>query len=161
MVSLLYIFRIGSLRLRPSTPIILSDMEWVNLINWNQSANIRIPALEEQHRELLQLLITLTDSINRGRSREAQNTVLLRFVDSALHHFRKEADLIAEYGYPEYLRQYEEEHARLTRELDDLSQSAQKPDFLLDTKIFLLLKDLLQTHIFSDEKYLVRRADKT
>lgn len=115
---------------------------------------------EDQHRRLLQFLTTLTDSVNVGISRETQSHVLLQFIDYAVYHFKEEAELIEEYGYPEYLLQYESEHARLTRELEDLRWSVREPDFVLDTQSLLLLKNVLQSHIFSDEKYLVRRTEK-
>ena len=135
-------------------------MAQTTMFAWNQRSSIKIPGLEEQHTELFDFLATLTQSINGGKSREEQNRALVEFLDYAVYHFKKEAELIEKYGYVEYKHQYEAEQDLLKREFDKMRQRARRGDFVVDSKTLLFLKNALQTHIFSGEKYLIRRSEK-
>ena len=135
-------------------------MAQLNLFTNNIRSSIKIPALEEQHKELLGILTTLTESVQGGKSREAQNRILLQFLDYAVYHFKKEAQLIEKHGYGEYHLQYKNEQELLKRELDELGRRVRTGDFVLDSKTLLLLKTVFQSHVFSAEKYLVRRMER-
>ena len=138
----------------------MAAMAQANLFAWNQRSSIRIPAIEEQHRELLGFLTTLAEDMSWGERRDAQNLLLLRFIDYAVYHFKKEAELIEKYGYDEYLSQYKNEQNLLVREFDDVRRKVRSPHFALDAATLILLKNVLRSHILSGEKYLVRRTGK-
>jgi hemerythrin len=134
-------------------------MPQANFFSWNQRSSIRISDLEPQHRDLLEFIGALAESINEGKSRQAQNLVLLRFIEYATYHFKAEAELIDKYGYREYRIQYDNEQGSLRAELGEMKQRVRRGESL-DAKTLLSLQNVLQTHILSDEKYLVRRTER-
>lgn len=134
-------------------------MAKANLFATNRRSSIGIVGSGEQHKELLGLIDSFVDSIHQGRIRESRNLILLRFVDYAIYHFRKDAELIEKYGYDDYLVQYRMEQRSFARELDELRRRTRLPSFVADDKTVSVLKEILNHHLTSNDRYLVRRAD--
>ena len=127
-----------------------------NLAMWDHISSTKNPAVEEQHRELSVFLSALAKSIGQRKRRDAQNLALLRFIEYAIYHFKREAGFIGSHEYGDALVEYQKEQDLLARELDDVRRRVAEPDFELDTRILVLLRNVFQTHVLSAKRYFTQ-----
>jgi hemerythrin len=130
------------------------------LMTFNNKSAIRIPGMEADHKTLLELLDTLSESLKGGKTKESQNRLLMRLLEFAVYHSEKEKDVMKKYGYLEYLLQYQRDQDDLKRQVSALRHRLGKPNFVLDDRTLLDTRSLLQRHMRSGEKYFVYRGER-
>ncbi len=67
-------------------------------IDWNDSYNTYIPAMDQQHQGLVRLINQLHESIEAGHDREAVGGVIRSLVDYTIFHFREEESLMRQFA---------------------------------------------------------------
>jgi hemerythrin len=60
-----------------------------------------VPEIDQQHRELVNLVSRLNDVLKKGESRETIYKIIDDVIAYTRFHFANEERLMAEYGYPE------------------------------------------------------------
>ena len=81
-------------------------------IIWNDSNNLGIPIIDEQHRGIISTINSLHHFIRAGHGDEIINPTMIMLSQYTEVHFKTEEALMAEAGYPNL-----EEHLVLHREL--------------------------------------------
>jgi hemerythrin len=130
------------------------------LMTFNNKSSIRIPGMEADHKTLLELLDTLSESLKGGKTQGSQNRLLIRLLEFVVYHSEKEKDLLKKYGYLEYVFQYQRDQDDLKRQVYALKQRLGKPNFALNDQTLLDTRSLLQRHMRSGEKYFVYRGER-
>lgn len=128
----------------------LTPMEHGDWIMFDDSHRIGIPEMDEQHRELIQLVNRLNLAL---RNNEDDGVVVAKFqemIKFTVHHFKTEECLMAHYRYPAQ-EAHAREHERLVSEVQRLVGQLHHGSELL---ILQAIKDWLLNHIRGDDKYL-------
>ena len=123
-------------------------------IVWNESNNLGIPIIDEQHRGIVTIINSLHHCILEGRGKSAMKPVLAMLEQYTVIHFDNEERLMEEAGYPEL-----DAHAALHRDLSVKTKGflSQQQD---PQEILKFLREWWLGHINSeDRKYasLVRK----
>jgi methyl-accepting chemotaxis protein len=122
-------------------------------IRWNDSYNINIRAMDEQHIRLVDIINTLHTAVCRGDGHSVIGEVITELVNYTKTHFADEERLFSGHGYPE-TDDHKKLHVALLAKVGKLAQDfhAGRP---VDTDAMMaFLKQWLLTHIKKqDRKY--------
>ncbi|GEM_PF-1138190 len=114
----------------------------MDFIIWRPSYNLGDPKIDNQHRQLVDLVNCLCAEICRSSSKNIVEKILVQLVHYAEEHFRDEEELMAHIGYPE-LQEHTEEHVRLVEEVFEFKKKyddglVSKEDLVNFLKIWLI-----------------------
>jgi hemerythrin-like metal-binding protein len=123
------------------------------LISWNESDNLGIPKLDEQHRELYQMLNELSEAMAEGRGKVVAAEVMQRLFPFISDHFSLEERILRERHAPSY-RQCCSHHIQQLSMIEFFlrHRSPHDPAAVIDLLYFL--DCLLEGHIEGDRSAL-------
>lgn len=121
--------------------------EWVT---FESSHLVGIPAIDEQHKQLIRMVNQINRAVRDGRSENELQALLMALVDFAGTHFDTEHALMLEHDYPERTR-HDREHQEL---LDQAKQLADRFEAGDELKLLQSIKDWLIGHIQHADKPL-------
>ena len=122
---------------------------------WSQDYSVGIRLIDNDHKDLVDMVNSLHDQISGSDSEEQIATTLAFLARYVREHFTREEALMAQYGYPD-LAAHKASHHELAAEI----HAAQKvftsePERLDPQKLLLFLRDWLVHHILSEDmKYV-------
>jgi len=105
------------------------------IIAWEDRMSVGLYLIDQQHRELVDLINALADAVERGAGRDEVSRYIRRFYDYTCTHFHTEESLMDHATYPDYFVQVREHLDCSLRALEFHRQFAQDPEF--DLKGFL------------------------
>ncbi len=118
----------------------------MELIRWDEELELHLPAMDAQHRHLVELLNELYDEWATGTRREHLQPLVERLTECMRDHLSQEEELMRTYGYPG-LEAHQQQHAFLNEELARWMQDFHAGRSLLSGQSVRLLKDWLGEHI--------------
>ena len=123
------------------------------VIKWRDSYNTGVGKIDEEHKQLVELIETMHSVIRDGASLTKVSEVLTKLSDYTEFHFNNEEKLMEEYNFPE-METHKQEHERLKKEVEQFSTklSEKYPDGLQD--FYLFLREWLIQHILTIDKTL-------
>lgn len=122
---------------------------------WSQDYSVGIRLIDNDHKDLVDLVNSLHDQIAESDS-QAQITKTLSFLARYVReHFAREEALMADYGYPD-LAAHRASHHKMTAKIHAAQQIfASEPERLDPQKLLLFLREWLVHHIVcADMKYV-------
>jgi hemerythrin len=123
------------------------------LIEWTQKLSVSIEEIDKQHKQLVNLINLLYDSMKVGKGRDVLGKVLNELADYTVYHFDTEEKMLMEYMYPSYTM-HKREHDNLTKQVTDIKTKFDLGDAVLTVELMIFLKDWLNNHILqADKKY--------
>lgn len=125
----------------------------MSIYNWQEEYSVQIKEIDDQHRELVEMIDELYTTMVQRRSHEVLGQLLDRLVLFCDKHFAAEEALLQAHDYP-YLDQHKEIHDKMRSKVRSLQQNFKsgKTKLTIETSIFL--KDWLDKHILgTDHKY--------
>lgn len=129
----------------------MSDSE--DFFKWLPAYSVRIDAIDEQHRELVNILNRLFVAVSRREGDKVIAGILDALVGYTRTHFALEEQLMRLAKYPA-LAEHQEEHRRLLEKLDALCQKHMLEDKPIYFEMLAFLKTWLREHIQGeDTKY--------
>ena len=142
------------LMLRGSSLDIALDQEANrDFIRWSAAFEIGIDFLDEQHRQILEMINELHRRVANGASQEELERLLDAIVQHIRDHFESEEKTLQEHDYPE-LEEHRQIHARLTRQILDYQKRVKQEKNIISYDLLAFLKDWLTKHIcLIDKKY--------
>jgi hemerythrin len=130
------------------------------LMTWQEQYSVGVPALDAQHKHLIDLLNQLHDGMRNGHGNDVLGRVLERLVTYTENHFRAEERYMSSCGFPA-LAQHIQEHRALTAKASALADDFRSGRVALSLPVLQFLKDWLRTHILaSDQKYAAHARTK-
>jgi hemerythrin len=132
----------------------------MSLLTWKETYSVNSREMDEQHKQLINLLNQLHDGMARGAGNEVMRPVLDTLVAYTRAHFADEERTLAGVGYPRLL-QHKAEHKELTDKVVKFRDDFAAGKVGLSINVLMFLKDWLNHHIVGSDKlyapYLVRR----
>lgn len=127
----------------------------MSFIAWNDRLLVGVPAIDQDHRQLIGMLNELYDGIARGDGHAIVGDILNRLEQYTNQHFQREEALFAPTAYPR-TEAHRKEHARMRAQVARLRSSWQEdalgaPSLVLVT----ILKDWLFDHILGSDQQIV------
>lgn len=122
-------------------------------IQWSDDISVGIQEIDEQHKQLVQLLNNLFDvMVNDSPDRDAVARKTLReLFDYTNIHFAVEESLFRIFNYPDY-EQHKQKHDQLKSELKEIAQRIQAGERRIDSALLVFLKNWITVHIMSEDK---------
>ncbi len=117
-----------------------------DLIRWGKSLMVDIPTIDEQHKQLVQLMNDLHKSMKIRESAQAMERILDRLVDYTVMHFSTEEQFFQQYGYPDR-EQHAAIHKKLVARVGDFQKKFKSGDATVSMDLMDFLKDWLVNHI--------------
>jgi hemerythrin len=119
---------------------------------WRAEYQVNIEIIDNQHKQLVELLNKLYEAMREGKGREITAQVLNELVEYTKLHFATEEKLLQEQAFPGFLAHLSE-HTRLTSKVIEYQQ-AYIAGGSISVQLSMFLKDWLITHIKGmDMKY--------
>lgn len=127
---------------------------------WDSSYSVGIPAIDEQHKILIDMINTMIDNPDADYVSETVSGLLMKATAYAVDHFRLEEDHMASIGYPG-LAVHRQEHKKFLVKMARVSllvmEKKEGP-----TDLLAFFKTWLTHHIlYSDMKYMKYGEEKT
>lgn len=120
---------------------------------WNESLNVNIKEIDEQHKKLFSMMNNLHSAMGSGKGQQVLGDILTSLVNYTKTHLMFEEQLLQKHGYPEYAG-HKKIHAGLTAQVMDQMKKYQEGKNLAVVEIMNFLKDWLVNHIQNtDKKY--------
>ena len=123
-------------------------------IEWNESLELNIPEIDEQHRRWVDIINELHDSLmSHGGEHNLTIKILNEMVDYGQFHFTFEEDYMKKIGYPE-IAMHSSMHNAFMKDLVNKMQQERGGGLVLNTEVMKILTGWLLSHIMvEDRKY--------
>lgn len=125
----------------------------MNFFEWDESLDVKVEKMNDQHKDLIELMNLLEQQYRTKERVELQRTTFDKLYNYTLKHFRDEEELLKKTGYPG-LPSHALIHQKLVRRLEDYKQQLNVTRGSLDNDFFTFLQMWLKSHIKGiDTKY--------
>lgn len=122
-------------------------------ITWNDSFSVKVLAIDQQHKKLVDMINELTDAMRSGKGRDILNKIISGLILYTGTHFKTEEKYFDQFDYPE-AEIHKKEHEAFVLKVLEFKKGFEKGDLNLTVEIMDFLSDWLQNHIKgSDKKY--------
>ena len=92
----------------------------MGLLKWSNESSVGIETVDNEHRELIDVINELCDAVQKGHEREQTGQLLHRLIECARGHFTSEEAMLLATDYPE-LAEHTEQHQSLLVEVEELA----------------------------------------
>ena len=123
----------------------------MNMIEWSHELSVGIAEIDQQHKRLIQMLNDLADAATKGKAREVAEKTLDEMVAYAGEHFRKEEQLMEQYGYPN-LEGHIAAHRSFAKNVTEMREAQQSGNVMIGVKVLKYLSEWLNRHIKGTDK---------
>ena len=115
-------------------------------MEWDASFNTGIVEIDDQHRQLVDMLNRLNGAMAHGEGASVLGNIFDELKAYTISHFGTEEKLFDETGYPG-AEQHKQIHANLLEKVMELESDFKSGRVTMSREILMLLKDWLQNHI--------------
>lgn len=120
-------------------------------INWDDSFDVKVRAMNAQHQKLLMLINELHEAMSAGKGRTIIAKVLDELFNYTETHFSDEEKILEKNLYPELPIQ-RKEHAYFVNKISELKQQNESGSLAVTFEASKFLKDWLLNHIMVEDK---------
>jgi len=125
----------------------------IPLMTWDDALSVRIDAIDEQHKKLIDLLNRLHQSKATKGGDATIRKILKELIDYTVYHFAFEEKLFDKYGYKQAM-EHKESHRMLESQVLEFAKAFEAGRASLSADLFLFLRGWLNGHIRgSDRQY--------
>jgi len=124
------------------------------LINWNDSYNLNIKEIDQQHQKLAEMINEFYDQITQKSNKELISELIHKMKDYTKIHFATEEKLLHQSNYKD-LMEHKIKHQAFIDKVTDLETRYDNGKMILSFEITNFLKDWLITHIQKEDKAYV------
>ena len=132
----------------------------MSIFSWNSSYEIGIEKIDAQHKDLVEIIANLFNSMKVGLGyKEIENTIG-KLRDYSNYHFTEEEKLMKEINYPK-ISEHIEVHSYFTEIVEDFYKRYKEGEIALTIKMLDFLKNWLLNHISTmDKEIAIFMAEK-
>ena len=120
------------------------------LIWWTEKLATGIPSIDEEHKEIIDMLNMLHDAMSKKDVKEDISLVLTALAVYVRKHFSGEEAIMAKIGYP-YLERQKKAHRVLVQKVQNLLQKHQRGDSPSVRELVAFLRDWMVNHIEKED----------
>ncbi len=124
------------------------------LINWNDSYNLNIEEIDQQHQKLAAMINDFYDQITQKSNKDLISDLIHKMKEYTKIHFATEEKLLHESNYNDLL-EHKIKHQAFIDKVSDLETRFNSGKMILSFEITNFLKDWLITHIQKEDKAYV------
>lgn len=117
-------------------------------ITWSEKLETGIASIDEQHRQIVDLINTLQDNIGRGELTLAAQT-LQTLIEHKMAHCEHEEALLRHSGFP-FFKPHKHEHDRFIGQCTDFYQRAEAGEHVTPTAL-AFIKPWMTKHIRGED----------
>ena len=122
------------------------------IFEWDDSISLSIPAIDEQHKELLGWIGSLNAAVQKGEGAQVIGDVLLKLISYVCYHFEEEERLLRSANYSDFAG-HRQEHDDFVKRLQDIQAHFRDGDELSRNTLDFM-SDWIVLHIRgTDQKY--------
>lgn len=118
----------------------------MSFVEWSDNLSIRVPEMDNQHKQLVAMLNEFHDAMKSGKGRESVQTVMTKLVNYTKTHLAAEEQFLENLDYA-FINSHKAEHRRLTEQVLQLKSQYDQGDLSVGPKLLTLLRDWLVNHI--------------
>lgn len=123
-------------------------------IEWTDEYLTGISHIDQQHRDWIDQVNRIYDSISRSNSTEKQIKALQSMIEYSDNHFKQEEYLLKKNNYP-YLVQHIRQHNKFRIKTVDLLEFSKTKQLSLSYDIVRYMKEWIHNHIKEvDQRYI-------
>ncbi len=125
----------------------------MSMINWSDKYSVNVSEMDNQHKELVNILNELYDAMMAGKSNAVLSPVIAKLINYTRKHFAAEELFMQKYAYPAY-ESHKREHAAFIMKVQEFQTNFNAGKITLSLDISNFLKNWLVNHIsIEDKKY--------
>lgn len=122
------------------------------IFEWDDSISLGIPAIDEQHKELLGWIGSLSAAVQKGEGAQVIGGVLLKLISYVCFHFEEEERLLLAANYSDFAA-HRQEHDDFVKRLQEIQEHFQDGEEL-SRNTLEFMSDWIVRHIRgTDQKY--------
>jgi hemerythrin len=119
--------------------------------SWQDSYNLNIKKIDDQHQRLVEFINRLDRSLPQGLVNREVGKVLIALVDYAQHHFSEEEQLMKEAGYPG-LEKHKQLHLELLHRIAVKLQNLKRGNNITVPELTNFIKQWVIDHIIKEDR---------
>lgn len=121
-------------------------------ISWNDNISVGIQEIDEQHKQLVELINRLYDAMVEGENKqETAREILTELTQYTIVHFAVEESLFRIFDYPEY-ESHREHHQELRAQVADINARVQEGERMITPELLFFLRKWITNHIMVEDK---------
>ena len=121
------------------------------LITWTDELNLGISKIDDQHRQLVDIINEFGEASQKGKGSRVMNKILNELVGYTQEHFADEERLLADSGFPQ-LAQHQAQHRQLLQKIERFQYDFNQGGKRITAKVEEFLQYWLTSHILGDDK---------
>ncbi len=125
------------------------------MFEWSEDYSVRIASIDEQHKQLVQMLNDLYAGMMNNSSREAASATLKGLTEYTVTHFAYEEKLFRQHGYPQS-EEHVREHQALVQAVVEFEEKFTAGEASINMELMNFLKNWLIKHILGSDKQYSR-----
>ncbi len=123
------------------------------LITWQDSYSVKVREIDDQHKQLFQLINELHDAMKAGQARGLMAKVLDRLIQYTRLHFSEEEEMLAKASYAEFVP-HVALHRGFTERVEKFAREFKAGNVVITVDVMNFLQEWLVNHIMKvDQKY--------
>jgi len=124
-------------------------------IQWNKELSVDVIAIDNQHKQLIDIANTLLEAVDQGADRAATDKAIKKLREYTVSHFNSEEALMAEVRYPDR-GHHQAEHRKLKEEVKQFQRELYEKRTPAASTVLSFLKSWLLGHILTYDRKLAR-----
>lgn len=134
-------------------PFIHKKMTARHFVTWDDSYSVGIKVIDDDHKKLMQLINNLQSSVLYPTDEAFERAALDELVAYTKYHFKREEEMMQEYGYPDF-DDHKKQHEAMIETVGRYLERYEKDREGTILELNLMLKDWLIKHISgTDQEY--------
>jgi len=122
-------------------------------MTWTESLSVKIPSIDEQHKNLVNLINKLHDAMKAGKAKDVMGEILQELINYTKYHFSTEEKYMQQTQYPATVS-HVNEHNQFVKKAVELQNSYNSGKTMLSLEVMNFLNDWVSKHISgTDKKY--------
>ncbi|MDW7645240.1 MAG: bacteriohemerythrin [Desulfuromonadales bacterium] len=121
-------------------------------MEWNDKISVGIEEIDEQHKQLLDLINRLYSAMVSGEQKlQVAKDVLNELMQYTIVHFAVEESLFRIFNYPDY-EEHCAHHYKLREQVIDINRKVQSGEKMVTPELLVFLRKWLTNHIMVEDK---------
>ena len=123
----------------------------MDIIKWRDSFETGVPSMDEEHRQLIELINTMYKVMRNKQSPEVISDVLNKMQDYGRQHLENEEKMMQETGYDRFA-EHVELHKQYLERMDQLLVLADGKNEEINREVYHFLRNWWTGHIIKEDK---------